>query len=130
VKFVRELQRVLKPGGRACITVPNKTSLQNLHLLLTGRGEAHIVNTYFENENYALNGKQAFYGFHWREYTPPELRQLFAMAGFKIEAAGSFTTFQEHGHCGPGRRLARMAMKTVTTFFPRYGTHAFVLAVK
>src|ERR1700722_18947030 len=44
VKFIRELHRVLKPGGRVCLTVPNKASFQNLVALLSGRNEQTLVD--------------------------------------------------------------------------------------
>jgi SAM-dependent methyltransferase len=37
VKFVREFRRVLKPGGKAYINVPNNASFQNLVSLIFGR---------------------------------------------------------------------------------------------
>ena len=47
-------------------------------MLLTSRGETAVVENYFGHENYVSNGKNAFYGFPWREYTSSEISALFA----------------------------------------------------
>jgi SAM-dependent methyltransferase len=130
VKFVRELYRVLKPGGRVYITVPNKASFQNVFTLLSGRAEKFGIDNYFQAENYVSDGKKAFYGFHWREYSPPELSQLFAGVGFKIQASGSFNAFRDHERLGVPRRAARFLQETITSAFPRYGTNVFLIASK
>jgi SAM-dependent methyltransferase len=130
VKFVRELHRVLKPGGRACITVPNKASFQSLVALSTGRREKGLLDDYFTFENYQSKSKTAFYGFHWREYTPPELSHLFNRAGFKVQACSSFTAFRDEGPVGLGRKLARTLSLAGTSLFPRYGTNVYLIAIK
>jgi SAM-dependent methyltransferase len=128
VKFVRELGRVLKSGGRVCITVPNKASFQSLAALTLGRGEHAVVQSYFDAEDYVCDGKKAFYGFHWREYTAPELKQLFSTAGFEVAQSGTYTAFQDHGGSSLPRRLARQLSKTGSGIFPRFGTHVFLEA--
>jgi SAM-dependent methyltransferase len=130
LKFIRELQRVLKPGGRVCITVPNKASFQSLVALLTGRGEQALVENFFRFEDYESDGKKAFYGFHWREYSPPELAQVFGRAGFKVQSHGSFTAFQDQGAASFGRRLARGLSAFGTRIVPRCGTHVYLAAGK
>ncbi len=130
VKFVRELHRVLKPGGRVCITVPNKASFQNLAALVLGRRDRSLIDAYYTFEDYESNGKKAFYGFHWREYAPPELAHLFARSGFKIQVCKSFVAFQGLETIGLGRKLARSLSRIASTILPRHGTHVCLVAVK
>ena len=130
VKFVRELHRVLKPAGRVCITVPNRASFQELYSLLFRRGEKEKIGGYFSFENYESNGKKAFYGFHWREYTPSELALLFASAGFEVQACKSFTVLRDKEHLSPGRKLARLLSEIGTKLLPRFGSNVYIVAVK
>lgn len=130
VKFIRELQRVLKPGGRLCITVPNRASFHEICSLLFRRGEKEKIDAYFCFENYESNGKKAFYGFHWREYTPSELALLFAQSGFEVQACKSFTVFQDLDKPSFGRRLARFLSQLGTRLLPRFGTHVYLIATK
>jgi SAM-dependent methyltransferase len=130
VPFVRELFRVLKPGGRVCATVPNRASIQNIVALWTGRGERQAIDGYFRYENYVSDGKKAFYGFHWREYSPTELPAMFAGAGFKVRSARSVVAFQEHEKLDATRRLWRHFASAFSSVFPRYGTHVMLEAVR
>jgi len=131
VKFVRELRRVLKPGGRAYITVPNKASFQALLRLAFGRAEDHLIRPYFTFEDYRCNGRKVFYGFHWREYSRPELALLFGTAGFKVRQSGTFVAFQTPVEKpSVPRRLARAANTVLAGVFRRYGTHVCLIAEK
>ena len=130
VKFVRELYRILKPGGRVCITVPNRASFQSIVGLLCGRGEIATINSYYHFENYQSSGKTAFYGFHWREYSAPELKHLFSEAGFKILRSSSFVAFHDHGKPSILRQFARTLSRAGTKLLPRCGTNVYLIATK
>jgi SAM-dependent methyltransferase len=130
VKLVREFHRVLKPGGCACITAPNRASWQRLLTLFSGKGENYLIDDFYEFENYEIDGKKAFHGYHWREYSPPELPRLFSRAGFKIQSAGAFNYFQPRENMGLMRRAARTAAKAGCLLFPRQKTHVYLMAKK
>jgi SAM-dependent methyltransferase len=130
VKIVREFQRVLKPGGRVCITVPNKASFQNILVLILGRAERGLIDSYYEFEDYMSNRKKAFYGFHWREYSRGELRHLFARAGFAVRQCDTLVAFQAHATSSVVRRLARGINVAAGAVLRRYGTHVYLVAEK
>jgi len=130
VKFVRELRRILKPGGKAYINLPNKASFQNLVSLIFGRFEQRQVDEYFRFEDYSCNGKKVFYGFHWREYTGPELACLFSRAGFAIQSCELMVTFQDHGQLSAARKLLRYGTRLLAGVLPRYGTDVCLIAEK
>ena len=129
VKFVRELRRVLKPGGCVYITVPNKASFQSLAALIFGKSEL-LVDSYFEFEDYRSNGKNAFYGFHWREYSRSELRRLFSRAGFRVKQCNTFVAFHEKSPPSLARSLARTADILLASLLTRYGTNVYLVAAK
>lgn len=130
VKFVRELRRVLKPSGQVCITVPNRGSFQSIYSLLSGRNQSTVVNSYFTFENYVSNCKKAFYGFHWREYTPKELASLFDQAGFEVKVCKTFTAFQDHAQLKFSRKVARIFARVSSIIFNRFGTHVYLIGSK
>ncbi len=74
---MREISRVLKPGGQLVLTTPNVARIENVMALLEGR------NLY---DPYSAYGP---YGRHNREYTRHELHQLATYCGFEAEV--SFT---------------------------------------
>ena len=130
VKFVRELRRVTRPGGRVYITAPNRASFQSLVALMLGRGEESHVEAFFQYEDYVCSGKKAFYGFHWHEYTANELRHLFAKAGFKVVRCGTMVAFQQHAHTSAIRQAARNVNRVMGKLLPRFGTHVFLEAIR
>lgn len=74
---MREISRVLKPGGHLVLTTPNAARIENVVALLEGR------NLY---DPYSAYGP---YGRHNREYTRDELHRLVGYCGFEAEV--SFT---------------------------------------
>lgn len=74
---LREISRVLKPGGLLVLTTPNAARIENVVALAEGR------NLY---DPYSAYGP---YGRHNREYTRDELHRLLTYCGFEVEV--SFT---------------------------------------
>jgi SAM-dependent methyltransferase len=130
VPFVREIFRLLRPGGRAFITVPNRASLQNIVTLVGGFSEIKNVAAYYTYENYFSHGRKVFYGFHWREYSAAELAYLFRHAGFTVRTSGTFVAFQARPHLTASRKIMRSAVRAFAAVFPRYGTNAYLVAEK
>ena len=73
LQALKQIKRVLKPGGVFILTTPNVARLENVARLLAGH------NLYDPYSGYGL------YGRHNREYTVDELRQLLEYLGFSIE---------------------------------------------
>lgn len=73
LKVLREIKRVLKPGGMMILTTPNVARLENVARLISG------ANIYDPYSGYGP------YGRHNREYNRHELALLLDYVGFKIE---------------------------------------------
>jgi SAM-dependent methyltransferase len=78
-RVLREIHRVLAPGGRLIVTTPNHASIYNRALLLFGK----TVNDSFEQYFDASADSDVYHGHH-REYTRGELRAALERTGFKV----------------------------------------------
>ena len=76
VKFVREMYRILRSGGRCIVTTPNIRSIKNIaHLAFSGYGPRTAGGN-------TLDG--AWDDGHIHYFTHRDLRELFAYSGFRV----------------------------------------------
>jgi len=81
---VREMHRVLRPGGLLEIDVPNVASLRNRSRLLRGRNITYDYAEHYLDAEPVLYAGRSFYPLrHNREFTRAELRLLLERAGFR-----------------------------------------------
>ena len=75
IPALKEIHRVLKPGGILFLTTPNATRLGKRIRLLRGR------NIYTSLEEFCY---KVPYGIHYREYTLKEVIMLLELAGYEV----------------------------------------------
>jgi len=78
-RVLREIYRVLTPGGKLVISTPNHASIYNRVFLALGRSVNDNFQQYFEH-----SADSAIYLGHHREYTRKELRRALELTGFKV----------------------------------------------
>ena len=82
--LMREIRRVLRPGGIAEVDVPNAVSFRNRSRMLRGKHITNDYETHFLRAEPILYKGMSFYPVrHNREFTAAELRLLFEAAGFR-----------------------------------------------
>lgn len=117
-RFLREIHRVLKSGGRVLLSTPNRTRLSNRILNLLGK-----KNTY----PYCLGTEEAGKDgvgeiLHIREYTIKELSKLAKDQGFRvIKVEGVYLGF--YGSISLG-------FYTVPKFLQNLTQHIFIILEK
>jgi ubiquinone/menaquinone biosynthesis C-methylase UbiE len=80
---VREIHRILKPGGLAEMDVPNAVNLRNRLRVLKGK---HITWDYEKDYLYKepiIYKNRSYFDRHNREFTSKELEILFKAGGFR-----------------------------------------------
>ena len=95
VRLIREMRRVVKPGGFAFLTVPNQASAKRRLQLLMGRPIRENVSSWVAAP---LDSN-----WHWREWVASEFQELLQACGFNHIELG-FRHFTPPAHPNPVRR--------------------------
>ena len=127
VGFIRDLHRILKPGGQAFITVPNMAELENRVKLLAGRSIGAPVESYGKYYEYAAG---QFLGFHWREYVLSELVYLFGSQNFSIVSANHLLTFQDNPDLKIPKKIKRLVSRCIFSICPSMGCLCAIIVKK
>ncbi len=114
---LREIRRVLKPGGRLYLTTPNVTYLANRLRFLAGRNIHTPIETLVNVPQYKL---------HYREYTMYELEDLASRAGLSVVEKG-YINFGGEQRTGV-RKIARAAYYSLTRLWPRGRSNLYLAA--
>ena len=99
---LREVRRVLAPGGTLLLSTPNLRSLRGIrNLLLRNQGHAVSGDVYRQYEKLATLGHMG----HVREYTTREVTEFLARVGFRVNKV-VFRGGHGRGVVGLAERLA------------------------
>ncbi|MHB1952054.1 MAG: class I SAM-dependent methyltransferase [Acidiferrobacteraceae bacterium] len=96
---VREMRRVLKPGGLLEIDVPNVACFRNRWRLIRGKNITWDYREHYLHAEPVLERGHSFYPVrHNREFTAAELKLLLREAGFsQVEVSFLRSRRQRHG---------------------------------
>ena len=130
VPFVRDVHRVLKPGGVACITVPNVANGMNRLKLLLGRNVLQPVSSFIRTADYIVGRKKKHLEYHWHEYTLDELVSLFQQLGFEIASAGCLASYEMRPGVSASRRAFRVLASALSAVWPSLGKLCALEAAK
>ncbi|GAB4478121.1 MAG: hypothetical protein Kow00124_22090 [Anaerolineae bacterium] len=127
---LREIGRVLRPGGHLLVTTPNIARLINVMHLLAGRNIIERLPDEGADLDHITDAWQ-----HIREYTMGELTDLLARSGFDVtEARHSrcWDRYNPHLLRGAGlmRRAAHLGLAVATWALPPLRSDLMVLATK
>jgi len=78
---IKEINRVMKPGGLLYLTVPNQLSAGNRLKILRGETIQASVGQFYQQLDLRNN---MIVGLHWREYSKTDLFELLEPMGFAI----------------------------------------------
>ncbi len=110
-KVIREIYRILKPGGVAVIEVANKKTLPRMVRYWRGKSDVNPFDLSIENRKDVT--KTVFYNYH-----PKYIERIFKKAGFKIEKVRSVSNFRS-------KKLKKLFRKKGLMFLEHGAQRAF-----
>ena len=116
-----EVRRVLRPGGRLYLTMPNAAYIGNRLRLLTGKSVATPLPDWIRGVPFAR---------HAREYTFAETRELLEYAGLRPVTLISRHFYIGSGRTSPVSRYTKLAIDRVARMRPTLGPAVIAVAEK
>ena len=120
---IKEINRVMRPGGLFYLTVPNQLSAGNRLKLLRGETIQASVEQFYQQLDRRLN---MIVGLHWREYSKADLFALLEPMGFAIRRHYFYQEDKRYRY----RRLKFSFKDVLGEFFPSLRPVNVVLAEK
>lgn len=121
--LLKEINRVLAPGGLFYLSLPNYARMKNRVAILRGESAGIPVSNFFDQLDPAdpeiANG-------HWREYTMPEVRTMLERLGFRVAKHYYFS----FGETLPSNSLRRRLGKILYRTFPSLKENQTALAIR
>ena len=120
---IKEINRVMKPGGLLYLTVPNQLSAGNRLKLLRGETIQASVEQFYQQLDLRMN---MIVGLHWREYSKADLFELLEPMGFAIRRHYFYQEDKSYRY----KRLKFSFKDLLGEFFPSLRPVNVVLAEK
>lgn len=121
--LIKEINRVLAPGGLFYLSLPNYARTKNRVAILRGRAAGITVGEFYDqldpSSSLIANG-------HWREYTMDEVRQMLEPLGFRLQEHYYFSIGETQNGGSLRKRLGRLLYRT----FPSLKENQTALAIR
>lgn len=121
ITSLHEIARILRPGGRLYLTMPNAAYVMNRLRALAGHSTATPLQDWVAGLPHAR---------HAREYTWAETDELMQLAGLQVLERYSRHFHLDSGRQGPAARLAKRALAFVAERRITLGPSIIVVAQK
>ena len=121
--LIKEINRVLVPGGLFYLSLPNYMRAKNRMMMLRGTPLGIGVHDHFEQLDPA---KATIANGHWREYSRDEVRRMLEPLGFRLEDHYFFSIGETVKGGGLRRKLGRLFYRT----FPSFKENQTAIAIR
>lgn len=110
--LMKEINRILVPGGLFYVALPNQNSIRNRLRFLAGKSVGIPISDFYEQLDPA---KPVIANGHWREYSMQDLQDLLVPLGFETKRHYYFGLSETL----PGLSFKRSFGKAFYRFFPQ-----------